>query len=170
MLYTRFGRGHVPVARTIDPQMPIMMAAPGFDDRNKLNKCLEYRYIISYEPFNFKGRPRDAPLTLAYGRRVDDLRRRYRGFLWDGDFLGARGASVTIDGSATDLFSVHVDRGTGRRAAVVCNTDFDAAAVVTVSLEAGRLFAASPEAPDPRPVDGPLSVPPRSVVVVGELE
>ncbi len=170
MLYTRFARGHVPVARTIDPWMPIMMAAPGFDDRNKINKCLEYRYIISYEPFNFKGRPRDAPLTLAYGRLVDDLRRRYRGFLWDGDFLGARGAAVTVDGAPSDAYSVHVDRGTGRRAAVVCNTDFDAAAVVTVSLEAGRLFAASPEAPDPRPVDGPLSVPPRSVVVVGELE
>ncbi len=170
MLYTRFGRGHVPVARTIDPQMPIMMAAPGFDDRNKLNKCLEYRYIISYEPFNFKGRPGDAPLTLAYGRRIDELRRRWRRFLWDGDFLGAQGATVAVDGSAVDQFSVHVDRETGRRAVVVCNTDFQATRAVAVSLPgAGRLSFASPEHADPQPFEGTVAVPPRSVVVVGEL-
>jgi hypothetical protein len=55
-----------------------MMAADGFDDRNKINKCLEYRYIISYEPRCFKGRPSEAPLSVTYGRQVDDLRRRHR--------------------------------------------------------------------------------------------
>ena len=27
-----------------------------------------YRYVISYEPYNFKGRLEDFPLTLAYGK------------------------------------------------------------------------------------------------------
>ncbi len=170
LLYTRFDHTHVPVARYLDPAMPIMMAAPGFDDRNKLNKCLEYRYIISYEPFNFKGRPGDAPLTLAYGRSVDELRRRFRRFLWDGDFLGAQGAGVTVDGSATGLFSVHVDRASGRRAVVVCNTDFDATRVIAVTLAgAQRLSCVSPEHPEPQPFHGSVSVARRSVVVVGEL-
>ena len=32
-----------------------MTAVTGFNDRNMVNQCLMYRYIISYEPYNFKG-------------------------------------------------------------------------------------------------------------------
>ena len=38
------------------PDALFMTAVTGFDDRNMINQCLLYRYIISYEPYNFKGR------------------------------------------------------------------------------------------------------------------
>ena len=42
-----------------------MTAVTGFNDRNMINQCLMYRYIISYEPYNFKGRLDDYPLTAG---------------------------------------------------------------------------------------------------------
>ena len=47
-----------------------MIAVTGFDDREMINRALMYRYIISYEPFNFKGDIQDFPLTVAYGEKV----------------------------------------------------------------------------------------------------
>ncbi len=48
-----------------------MTAVTGFNDRNMLNQCLLYRYIISYEPYNFKGTaggfPADAGVRQADG-------------------------------------------------------------------------------------------------------
>ena len=40
-----------------------MTAVTGFNDRNMINQCLLYHYVISYEPYNFKGRLDDYPLT-----------------------------------------------------------------------------------------------------------
>ena len=57
-----------------------MTAIIGFDAREGLNLALLYRYIISYEPYQFKGRLTDFPLTLAYGKKIDALRRKYREF------------------------------------------------------------------------------------------
>ena len=54
--------------RYIDPRSPMMVAVTGFDDREMLNLVLMDRYLISYEPYNFKGRLGDFPLTLAYGK------------------------------------------------------------------------------------------------------
>ena len=48
------------------PQMPLMTAISGFNDRNMINQCLLYRYIMSYEPYNFKGHLDDFPLTMDY--------------------------------------------------------------------------------------------------------
>src|SRR5262249_32783097 len=75
--YFRILPGHIPVERFIDPFYPIMIAVCGFDDREMINRALLYRYIISYEPFNFKGDLTDFPLTLEYGKKIDSLRRRY---------------------------------------------------------------------------------------------
>ena len=60
--------------RYIDPFAPFMVAVRGFDGRNDVNKCLQYRYIISYEPYNFKGWPEDFPLTIEYGKQMDAFR------------------------------------------------------------------------------------------------
>lgn len=171
VMYTRFGKGHVPAYRYMDPRMEIMMAVTGFDDRNQLNKCLEYRYIISYEPYHFKGRPSDAPLTMAYGRKVDDLRRRYRSFLWDGEFRSHIGAAVELDGKPIKEFSVYEERAGGKRAVVVCNLDAKKAVKAAVKLE-GRagasLKVAFPDKPDAVAVDGEVEIPPRSVAIVME--
>src|SRR5215472_10630996 len=65
--YFRISDSSTPVERYIDPQAPLMVAVTGFDDREKLNLTLLDRYIISYEPYNFKGHVTDFPLTLEYG-------------------------------------------------------------------------------------------------------
>ncbi|MBV9489166.1 MAG: hypothetical protein JO069_05505 [Verrucomicrobia bacterium] len=48
----------------------MMIAVTGFDDREPINQALLYRYIISYEPFNFKGDADDFPSMTAYERKV----------------------------------------------------------------------------------------------------
>ena len=58
---------HIPLSRYMLPDVPLMTAVTGFNDRNMINQCLMYRYIISYEPYNFKGLLDDYPLTMAYG-------------------------------------------------------------------------------------------------------
>lgn len=63
-----------------------MVAVTGFDDREQLNPVLAYRYAISYEPYNFKGHVTDFPLTLAYGKKIDALRLKYREWIWDVEF------------------------------------------------------------------------------------
>ena len=46
-----------------------MTAVTGFDDRSMVNQCLMYRYIISYEPYNFKGHLDDYPRRSHMARR-----------------------------------------------------------------------------------------------------
>ena len=78
---------HVPLSRYLQPHAQFMTAVTGFNDRNMVNQCLMYRYIISYEPYNFKGRLDDFPLTLQYGQKMDALRSELRNYFWDGEFI-----------------------------------------------------------------------------------
>ena len=80
-----------------------MTAVTGFNDRNMINQCLLYHYIISYEPYNFKGHLDDYPLTIAYGKKMDALRTELREYFWDGEFRHEVGASVTVDGNRITL-------------------------------------------------------------------
>jgi Domain of unknown function (DUF6259) len=96
--YFRIQADSVPVCRYIDPRAPLMVAVTGFDDREMLNLILMDRYIISYEPYNFKGHLTDFPLTLAYGKKIDALRRKYKDYLWDATFRDTLGATVTANG------------------------------------------------------------------------
>jgi hypothetical protein len=179
--YTRIGLAgpiHLPVQRYIDPHGGYMIAVTGFNDRSILNQCLLYRYIISYESFNFKGRLEDFPRTLAYGKAVDDLRRRYRRFLWDGEFLDTLGATVLAGDKALPraahlpetAYTVYRDPASGRRAVVVAN--FDAAKEMPVLVEfpdpPKNLLWASPESPEAKPTDGPVVVAPLSAIVIME--
>jgi hypothetical protein len=100
-------KSHVPLARYLLPHSQYMTAVTGFDDRNMINQCLLYRYVISYEPFNFKGSLDDFPDTVDYGRQMDELRTQYRRWFWDGEFLDNQGASVTdADGMPHHPFTV----------------------------------------------------------------
>ncbi|HHY82797.1 MAG TPA: hypothetical protein GX505_08990 [Clostridiales bacterium] len=47
-------KNHLPLARYLLPYSQYMTAVTGFNDRNMINQCLLYRYIISYEPYNSK--------------------------------------------------------------------------------------------------------------------
>jgi hypothetical protein len=91
---------YTPLARHISPRALQMTAVMGFNDRDLIDQCLLYRFIVSYEPFNFKGRLSDFPLTVAYGRKMDALRTELRKWLWDGEFLtGASDCLWNAEGS-----------------------------------------------------------------------
>ena len=72
-----------------------MTAISGFNDRNMVNQCLLCRYIMSYEPYHFKGHLDDFPLTMDYGKRMDALRLELRDYFWDGEYRDTVGARVT---------------------------------------------------------------------------
>jgi len=170
MTYFRIGQGKaLPLLRYIDPFYPMMVAATGYDDREKLNACLMYRYVISYEPLNFKGKLDDFPLTMAYGRLIDDLRRRYQEQLWDAIFEDTLGATVTVDGKPHKEFSVFRKAdGSEQRSVVVVNHSPTNRITATVSIEdyKGPLSIATPELPERVVAAGQIVIPPRSAAVV----
>jgi hypothetical protein len=164
--YFRIDAHATPVCRYIDPQEPLMVTVLGFDDREMLNLILMDRYTISYEPYNFKGYLTDYPLTLAYGKKIDALRRRYKAYLWDATFRDTLGANVTANGSVR--YSVFITPN-GKRAVVVDNMEFSKDIMATVEIpNPGKLMAATPERPRSRSTDGMLKIPARSVAVVME--
>ena len=164
--YFRIDNNSRPVCRYIDSHAPLMAAATGMDDREMLNLILLNRYIISYEPFNFKGHVTDFPLTLEYGKKIDALRRKYRAFLWDAEFRDTLGAAVTSDGR--HRHSVFVASG-GKRAVVVINQEYRKTITAKVDLpNSGSLVVATPEQLESQPTSGTLTIPPRSVAVVME--
>ena len=115
-----------------------MTAVTGFNDRNMINQCLLYRYIISYEPYNFKGRLDDYPLTMAYGKQMDALRTELREYFWDGEFR-ARGRR---DGdrrrpAAPPLRRLPRPRD-GKRGLVIANYSDDAGITVEALLDSGQ--------------------------------
>jgi len=76
----------VPQKRYTFPDRPLLTAVNGWDDRNMINQCLLYRYIVSYEPYNFHGWLSAIPKTMAYGGKMDALRTETREWFWDGEF------------------------------------------------------------------------------------
>lgn len=114
---------HVPLMRFLRPDALLMTAVTGFDDRNMVNQCLLYRYVVSYEPYNFKGRLTDMPLTISYGQEMDALRIELRDWLWDGEFQDTLGATVTdqATGAGHAPYSVFRSQKDGSSALVVAN-------------------------------------------------
>jgi len=156
-----------PVCQYLDTRNSVMLAGvSGFDDREQLNMILLNRCVIQYEPFLYKGRLHDFPLTMAYGQKIDDLRRKYKAYLWDGDFRDTLGADVSADGAYR--YSVFVAAG-GKRAVVVISQALDKTITVKVNLpNAGKLVMATPEQPAAEPTDGTLKIPARCAAVVME--
>jgi len=116
-------KDHIPLSRYMQPHALCMTAVTGFNDRDMINQCLMCRYIISYEPYNFKGRLTDFPLTVAYGQKMDALRTEYRAYFWDGAYQDQCGARVKdLD---TDLphpsYSVFKHASEQTIGVVVCN-------------------------------------------------
>jgi hypothetical protein len=164
--YFRINADSVPVCRYIDSQAPLMVAVTGFNDREMLNLILMDRYIISYEPYNFKGHLTDYPLTLDYGKKIDALRRRYKAYLWDAEFRDTLGAKVTGDGPCR--YTVFVTAA-GKRAVVLVNMDYSKAVTARLDLpNPGKLVVATPEQPDAVATSGELKIPARSAAVIME--
>jgi len=161
------GVSTTPVCQYLDTRNSVMLAGvSGFDDREQLNMILLNRCVIQYEPFLYKGHLHDFPLTIAYGQKIDDLRRKYKAYLWDGDFRDTLGADVSAD--AAFRYSVFRAQN-GKRAVVVINPGYENAITAKVSLpNPGNLVVATPEQPDAQPTTGSLQIPARSAAVVIE--
>ncbi|HXS12091.1 MAG TPA: DUF6259 domain-containing protein [Acidobacteriaceae bacterium] len=162
------GLSATPICQYLDAQSSLMIAGvSGFDDREQLNRILLKRCVIQYEPFLYKGRLHDFPLTMAYGKKIDDLRRKYKAYLWDGAFRDTLGADVSANGMYE--YSVFVAEN-GKRAVVIVNPDSEKAITVKVNLpNPGNLNVATPEQPDGKPTNGTLGIPARSVAVFVEV-
>ena len=168
--YLRINPGHIPEERYAFPFRPMMIAVTGFNDRETINRALMYRYIISYEPFNFKGDIKDFPLSIAYGEKVDTLQTRYRDYLWDAEFRDTLGASVKVGGASYRDYTVFL-RKDGRHAVVVTNDNATKPIWATVTLDAPAghsLTCASPDVPEAAPCAATVKVPPRSAIVLME--
>ncbi|TSJ42714.1 hypothetical protein FO440_00540 [Mucilaginibacter corticis] len=163
--YFRINGGSIPVCRYLDPQAPLIVAVNGFDDREMLNLILMDRYIISYEPYNFKGHITDFKMTLDYGKKIDALRKRYKAYLWDGVFHDTLGATVSANGD--HKYSVFTT-STGKRAVVLVNPVRKTVNCKVSLPNQGKLVLVSPENQDETATDGNVEVPPRSAVVVME--
>ena len=139
--YTRTWKpDHKPTSRFLRPHGEIMTAIIGFGDRNMINQCLMNRYIMSYEPFNFKGMPSDFPETIEYGAKMDALRTELREYFWDGEFCDKLGGKVNITGGKElDSYSVFIAKGGnagGKTGMVICNYE-DAPVTVAPSFDNG---------------------------------
>lgn len=158
----------VPFCQYLDTRNCLMLAGvSGFDDREQLNMILLRHCVIQYEPFLYKGHITDFPMTLAYGQKIDALRRKYKAYLWDGKFRDTLGADVSST-NASFRYSVFI-ADSGKRAVVVVNPEFDKpiAAVVTLP-HARKLVLATPEEPDAKPTKGTVQIPARSTAVIME--
>lgn len=168
LTYHRAGEGHVPAIRYIDPFLPMMSWVRGYDDRESINLCLLYRYIISYEPRHFRGRLEEFPLTLEYGKKVDAFRKKYREYLWDAEFYDTMGASVTVNGQPHEPYSVFQQKESQNKAIVIANHESEEimAVVSTGETEGDKFLVATPEKPETRESDGRVRIPTRSVAVL----
>jgi hypothetical protein len=164
---------HVPLSRYLLPGVPFMTAVTGFDDREMINQCLLYRYVVSYEPFNFKGLLSDMPLTVAYGRAMDGLRSELREYFWDGTFRHEAGARVAVDGRPHHPYAVFRAAATGAVGVVVANYGHDAGVTATVVTDVDEGWSATTlsrwrlvDDPTWRRFDGSVVVPPRGAAVI----
>ena len=133
-----WGGWHKPVARYLRPDGQVMTAVIGFNDRCMLNQCLMYRYIISYEPYNFKGMLSDYPTTVAYGTKMDALRMDWAKWFWHGTFCDKTGGvAETVEGKTVDFYSVFKAED-GSMGMVVCNYDESKPLRVRVKLDNGQ--------------------------------
>jgi len=161
-------KGHIPLSRYMLPDIPLMTAVTGFNDRDMINQCLMYKYIISYEPYNFKGRLDDYPLTMDYGKKMDALRTELRDYFWDGEFRHECGAKVTTgEGEKHHPYSVFVNRTNGRPGVVIVNYE-DKEITAWIELEDGSQLSRYRLVDDPewKGAKGGIVIPPRSAAVV----
>ena len=132
-----WGRGHIPYTRMVRPDAQLMTAVIGFNDRSMINQCLLNRYIISYEPFNFKGLLSDFPSTVTYGMKMDKLRTDLSEYFWYGKFMDKIGGCVLVDDQLHHFYTVY-SGSNGKSGMIICNYDEDKSITVTPVLDNGQ--------------------------------
>ncbi|QGQ99711.1 hypothetical protein EHS13_35045 [Paenibacillus psychroresistens] len=153
----------------MDPEMKMATCLTGWDDREMVNQCLAYGYIINYEPYNFKGRLSDYPRTVEYGQQAQQLRKKLKDYLWDGTFQDTIGAKVVANQEQEFLYSVFINKQNGKKAVVLANQTVDIldALVTLVGKEATfELYRLGQK--EVEESQGIVIVQPRSVIVLVE--
>ena len=161
----------MPMQRYIRPEAQIMTALNGMNDRDMVDQCLMYRYIISYEPMNFHGFLHDFPATVEYGERMNALRTKLRKWLWDGTFTDTVGAKMSFSGG--DIFGKFArfvaDDGSEM---IVASNYTDETIEVRAELDSlkmlSRYRAVEDEGWTAIPESGLVEIPAHSAVVIGE--
>jgi len=160
--------GHIPMSRFIHPESRVMTAVTGFDDRNMINQCLIYNYVVSYEPYNFKGHLDDYPNTIAYGKQMDTLRTELADYFWHGEFRHTVGVKVTNQGKDHPSYGVFINRKTGKTGVAIANYDMKKSVNVRIAPEnrakLSRYRLVGEESW--KPLKALVSIPARSAVVV----
>jgi hypothetical protein len=129
---------HLPLTRLLHPRAQLMTAINGFDEHNLVGQALVRRYLLSYEPYHFKGRLEDFTATIAYGRSMDALRTNWRECFWEGDYRDEVGAYVrTNDGANHHPFAVSAPAHGGHLGLAVANHS-DESQVLTVAVDRRR--------------------------------
>ncbi|HIS69991.1 MAG TPA: hypothetical protein IAA58_11595 [Candidatus Gallacutalibacter stercoravium] len=163
---------HAPVWKFFNPDLYVATCLVGFDDREMVNLALTYGYAINYEPYNFKGRVNDVPLTRDYILQALALRKELKDYIWTGTFRHTEGAVVKNEGapSCKFIYSLFINRKTGKQAVVVANQDAGNELVASVALvDGGKLSKAYYIGEDePRQADGHIRLAPRSCCVLVE--
>lgn len=99
---------HRPVGRMLRPDARIVTALTGFDEHGMIAQSILDGYAMSLEPFNFKGRPRDMPVTVDRARRAERVRGRYADWLWNGEPVTDPAVTVqNADGSGSTALVRH---------------------------------------------------------------
>ena len=170
-----WGRDHAAGARAARPDATMMTAVIGFNDRAMINQCLLNRYILSYEPFNFKGRLTDFPETVSYGGKMDKLRTEFREYFWDGTFEDKLGGNVEVLESADPFawYSVYTrsssdTESSAPQAMVICNYHEDRSITVKPTLLSGQALTHYRLVDDDvaQPFSGEFTIPPASAAIV----
>ncbi len=140
--YFRSGeRGHTPISRYIFPTANIMTAITGFEDRNMVNQCLLYKYVISHEPYNFKGHLDDYPVTLEYAKKMDVLRTELADYFWHGEFRDTVGVSVKdAKGKAHHPYTSFINRKTKKLGVAIANYNNKKAVSLKIKADNGQSF------------------------------
>jgi hypothetical protein len=159
---------HIPLSRYLLPHGQFMTAVTGFADRSMINQCLLDRYIISYEPYNFKGHLDDYPLTMDYGRQMDALRTELREYFWDGEFRDTVGALVKNGEKPHHPFTVFLSAKTGQPGLVICNYSEKETITLSACKEDGNRFDRYRLVDDAqwKPAGEAIIIPPQSAAVV----
>jgi len=165
--YRTESKTHIPLNRYMHPHSQYMTAVTGFNDRNMINQCLMFRFIVSYEPYNFKGSLDDYPDTVAYGQKMDALRTEYRKWFWDGEYRGTAEATVTkLDGTPHGTYGVF-KADDGSLGVAVCNYEDNEATVSLTKADGGSFTKYRLVDSDAwQSICGGVVIPPQSAAIV----
>lgn len=158
-----------PAYRYTLPDVRPATCITGWDDREMINQCITYGYVINYEPYNFKGTTADIPLTVEYGKKANELRMKLREFLWDGEFCYRLGAEVNeVSGNGNYIYGIYKNKE-GKKAVAISNQSPEKTAEFDVILDNGKTkFSLFTVDSSDGLADKRITVPPRSLVILVE--